>query len=221
MKLDSTLNDREDMRFKTLFHRQIVEIARHMPFSETEVSSILMVYYKFAKGHGKPGRNISLEQFINMIGFFQQYYDFDQANRIATVAANGGKAMTAMDFVNFMYIITTDDLEAKIDFAYKVYDKADKGINRFVVTSAVTKFFTVGDDDELNELRKDMADFLILKFDLDRDGVITFDEYKTVVMRNPALLEFLGPIFPSTGTRQLIAYCTAITSLIPELRAQV
>lgn len=62
-----------------------------------------------------------------------------------------------------------------------------------------------------------MVDFLVLKFDEDQDGIISFEEYKRIVLHQPHLLEFLGPIFPSDETRLVIAYCTAIYSHIPEL----
>lgn len=62
-----------------------------------------------------------------------------------------------------------------------------------------------------------MVDFLLLKFDDDQDGIITYEEYSRVVRNQPGLLEFLGPIFPSEEARLVIAYCTAIYSYIPDM----
>jgi len=62
-----------------------------------------------------------------------------------------------------------------------------------------------------------MVDFLLLKFDEDQDAIISFEEYRSIVVQQPSMLEFLGPIFPTDETRLVVAYCTAIYSHIPEM----
>ncbi|XP_017036265.1 calaxin [Drosophila kikkawai] len=216
MKLDFTMNDRHNLRFQALYGALVPQIARQVPFTEPEVSCLLLIYYKYSLQNGPTSRQITNTQFGKIVIGFQQLYDMDAVDRIVTLITGDRKYVKPMEFIQFMTIIMTRDIERKMEFAYMVYDKFDLGINREIISNAVEKFFP-GDDDEVLEMRLDMVEFLILKFDEDQDGVITFEEYKSVVMHQPHLLEFLGPIFPSDDIRQVIAYCTAIYSHIPEL----
>lgn len=62
---------------------------------------------------------------------------------------------------------------------------------------------------------QDMCEYLFLKFDLDKDGIISFEEYEEIVTKQPKLLEFLGQVFPSGSDITVIAYCSNIASLFP------
>ncbi|KAH8264063.1 hypothetical protein KR038_002108, partial [Drosophila bunnanda] len=216
MKMDLTMNDRNNLRFQALYGALVPQIARQVPFTEPEVSCLLLIYYKYSLQNGPTARKITNVQFEKIVIGFQQLYDMDVVDRIVTLITGDRKHVTPMEFIQYMTIIMSSDLERKMEFAYLVYDKFGLGISRELISNAVEKFFP-GEDDEVLEMRLDMIEFLILKFDEDQDGIITFDEYKSVVLRQPQLLEFLGPIFPSKEIRQVIAYCTAIYSHIPEL----
>lgn len=50
------------------------------------------------------------------------------------------------------------------------------------------------------------------KFDLDKDTFIQAEEYFEVVKRQPRLMEFLGPIYPSTPKMDVVAMCFNIMS---------
>ncbi|KAH8242863.1 hypothetical protein KR032_002614, partial [Drosophila birchii] len=218
IKMDLTMNDRHNLRFQALFGALVPQIARHVPFTEPEVSCLLLIYFKFCLQNGPASRQITSVQFGKIVIGFQQLYDMDVVDRIVTLITGDRKNVTPMEFIQYMIIIMTDDIEQKMEFAYMVYDKNGMGITRDIISNAVEKFFP-GDDDEVLEMRMDMVEFLIFKFDEDQDGVITFEEYKSIVLRQPKLLEFLGPIFPSNDIRQVIAYCSAIYSYIPELNS--
>ncbi|EDV42645.1 uncharacterized protein Dana_GF16917 [Drosophila ananassae] len=216
MKLDLTLNDRHNLRFQSVYGSLIPQIARMGPFNVAEVTCILMIYYKYSLQNGPTARRITSPQLVNIVIGFQQLYDMDVVDRIVTHICGGRKHVTPLEFVNYIAIIMTRDMEQKMNFAFKVYDKNGLGINREIISAAVERFFP-GDDDEVIEMRLDMVDFLLLKFDDDQDGIITYEEYSRVVRNQPGLLEFLGPIFPSEEARLVIAYCTAIYSYIPDM----
>ncbi|XP_016948810.1 calcineurin subunit B [Drosophila biarmipes] len=216
MKLDLTMNDRFNQRFQSVYSGLVPQIARLGPFNDSEVTCILLIYYKFSLQNGPAARRITSTQFVNIVIGFQQLYDMDVVDRIVTLIAGGRKYVTPMEFVNYMTILMTRDMERKMKFAYMVYDKNGMGINREIISSAVERFFP-GDDDEVIEMRLDMVDFLLLKFDEDQDAIISFEEYRTIVVQQPSMLEFLGPIFPTDETRLVVAYCTAIYSHIPEM----
>lgn len=66
----------------------------------------------------------------------------------------------------------------------------------------------------LSSSLKDMVELLFKKFDVDKDGAISFDDYSTIVTKQPMLLEFLGQCFPNVDGMTVIAYCTNIMSKI-------
>lgn len=100
-------------------------------------------------------------------------------------------------------------------------------MDRDQVKRYVEKFFVGDDEDELLEMRgvrlllgttvhflilqmhllQDMVDLIFTKFDLDRDLMISIDEYAEVVRRQPQILEFLGTIFPPKGQLDAVRMC--------------
>lgn len=59
-----------------------------------------------------------------------------------------------------------------------------------------------------------MVELLFRKFDVDRDGFISYEDYAAVVTKQPMLLEFLGQCFPNVDGMTVIAYCANILSKI-------
>ncbi|KAG5319560.1 EFCB1 protein, partial [Pseudoatta argentina] len=58
-------------------------------------------------------------------------------------------------------------------------------------------------DEDPDEAVKDLVDLLLKKLDVDRDGVISEEEFsRSVKERNLLLLECMGPVFPSRVARQ-------------------
>ncbi|KRF99774.1 uncharacterized protein Dwil_GK22790, partial [Drosophila willistoni] len=73
------------------------------------------------------------------------------------------------------------------------------------------------DEDELSELKSDMTEYLLSKFDMDRDGCISADEYRRIVKSHPPMMEFMGEIFPGTEYLVRAAYCMNILSYVDKL----
>lgn len=94
------------------------------------------------------------------------------------------------------------------------------------------KFFIGEDEDELNGLTavllflltvtvfnyffKDMVELLIKKFDVDRDGVISYEDYASVVRKQPLLLQFLGQCFPTHSGASVVTYCANLIYTVGE-----
>lgn len=57
-----------------------------------------------------------------------------------------------------------------------------------------------------------MLDIIFIKFDLDKDFVIGYDEYVSIVRKQPALMEFLGVVFPSDVQLNVVAHCVNLLS---------
>lgn len=69
--------------------------------------------------------------------------------------------------------------------------------------------------DAIDESIKDLADLLIKKMDFDRDGKVSFEDYKRTVLETPLMLECFGPTLPT----RLSAYSfsTSFTSRIRKM----
>lgn len=57
-----------------------------------------------------------------------------------------------------------------------------------------------------------MKEMIFLKFDLDRDTNIGYEEYCEVVRKQPMLLEFLGRVFPPNPRMEILALCANVMS---------
>lgn len=66
-----------------------------------------------------------------------------------------------------------------------------------------------------------MLEVIFKKFDTDRDGAISYEEYAVVVKKNPMLLEFLGQCYPNVDGMTVIAYCTNILSKIQFAKSDI
>jgi len=89
-------------------------------------------------------------------------------------------------------------LEERMDYVFKVYDFNGKGqIHKdelyFLLKDAVVKR---PPDEDAEEGVKDLVEIALQLLDVDRDGRISFNDFKTAVTRQPLLLEAFGKCLP-------------------------
>ncbi|XP_075166111.1 calaxin-like [Haematobia irritans] len=215
-KLDATLDDVQNTRFSNIYHDLIKQMSKQTQFTEMEVQSILMVYHKFVLANGPKAESMTIKQFNNLFLVLFKVYDLQIIERIlAIITSDTKKEVDPVAWVKLFSVFMSNKLEQKMKFAFEIYDVGGTGaLTREIVTLAVEKFFTGDDEDEINELRSDMVDLIFNKFDVDKDGIISYDDYSTVVTKQPMLLEFLGQCFPNVDGMTVIAYCANILSKI-------
>ncbi|XP_054746954.1 calaxin-like [Anastrepha obliqua] len=215
-KLDATLDDVQNTRFGNIYHDLIKQMAKTTQFTENEVSSILMVYHKFVLANGSKAKQMTKKQFFHLFLVMFKIFDLQIIERILLhITLDMKKEVDPVAWVRLFSVFMTNKLDQKIKFTFQIYNIHGTGfLNREIVTHAVEKFFVGEDEDEVNELRSDMVDLLLKKFDVDKDGVISFDDYSQVVMKQPMLLEFLGKCFPSVTGSTVIALCANILSKV-------
>ncbi|XP_030374649.1 uncharacterized protein LOC115624192 [Scaptodrosophila lebanonensis] len=215
-RIDSTMDDMANTRFLTLYNSLIKQFAATTDFSYNGVLCLLIVYYKFAQVNGESSKLMTKKQLHNLFLVLFRIYDITIINRVLLNITTDVRFVSPEAWMQLFSVYLTDKLEVRMEFAFKVYTNSGAGVlNRERVGMAVEKFFTGDDDDEINELRADMCEFIFNKFDTDKDGVISYDEYQYVVSNQPALMEFLGQVFPDVKDLCLIAYCTNIEVLFP------
>ncbi|XP_017761801.1 PREDICTED: EF-hand calcium-binding domain-containing protein 1-like [Eufriesea mexicana] len=85
-------------------------------------------------------------------------------------------------------------LREKIEFCFKVYDLNNDG---FITKDEIFQLFKnclmkqPGEEDP-DEAVKDLSELALKKLDVDRDGKISFQDYKVAVTEEPLLLEAFG-----------------------------
>ncbi|KAH8250329.1 hypothetical protein KR026_011054 [Drosophila bipectinata] len=213
-RIDLTMDDMANTKFLTLYNSLFKTLASSTDFNYNEVVSLLTVFYKFTLHNGT--REMSTRQMYNLCLVMFDIFDVQIIDRISMNITSDGRFISPEAWMKVFGVFLNGNLEERMRFAFNVYTSAGTVfLNREVVGFAIEKFFYGDDDDEVNELRADMVEFIFGKFDHDKDGVISFDEYAAVVSKQPGLLEFLGKIYPDNRDKALIAYCHNIESLFP------
>ncbi|XP_067616123.1 calaxin-like [Eurosta solidaginis] len=214
--LDATLDDVLSTRFYNQYHNLIKKMSMKTQFTETEISTILMVYHKLVLSNGPKARKLCTGQMFHLFMVFFKIKDISIVERIVQFITHDSKVhVDPVAWIKLFSVIMTNDLQKKMAFVFQIYNTSNDGyINRDNIAMAVSKFFDDLDEDELVEMRTDMADLLLKKFDVDRDELISFEDYKTVVTKQPLLMQFLGRCLPTKIDTTVIALCTNIMSKI-------
>ncbi|CAK9807118.1 clxn [Anthophora plagiata] len=101
-------------------------------------------------------------------------------------------------------------LREKIEFCFKVYDLNNDG---FITKDEIFQLFKnclmkqPGEEDP-DEAVKDLSELALKKLDVDRNGKISFQDYKVAVLEEPLLLEAFGQCLPTHEN------CTAILTTL-------
>lgn len=96
-----------------------------------------------------------------------------------------------------MSIFLRGSLKQKIKYCFMVYDTAGKKvIRREQMIGLMKKFAYKHHEEDVDEAINDLVDIIIKKMDLDKDGVISFEDYNTSVQMEPMLLECFGQCLP-------------------------
>ncbi|XP_017046578.1 calcium and integrin-binding protein 1-like [Drosophila ficusphila] len=206
--LDTTIGNMENSRFAALYGGLIKELSANSEMSQMEITCLLLVYYKFCKANGPNARKMTNKQFFEIYLVLFNVASRQIIERTLLAITKDTKFVSPQAWINLFYLYTTSDIHVRMKFAFEVYDTKGTGvIDREQVGRACDTFFVGDDEDEINELKADMTEFLMKKFDLDRDGVISYEDYSTVVIQQPVLVEFLGWLFPSKKDKDLLAHC--------------
>ncbi|XP_037940782.1 EF-hand calcium-binding domain-containing protein 1-like [Teleopsis dalmanni] len=215
-KLDQTLDDVQNTRFDNTYHDFLAYMVKQSVFTSMEVKCILLVYHKYVLANGPKAKNMTRKQFFHLFLVLFHIYDLQIIERILLhLTSEQIKDVDPIAFVKLFSVFMTDKLEHRMRFAFQIYNVQGTGyLNREVVTQAVEKFFIGDDEDEINELRSDMVELLFQKFDVDKDGVISYEDYSSVVSKQPLLVCFLGECLPSAGIQQSIAVCANVISKV-------
>ncbi|XP_076461639.1 calaxin-like [Babylonia areolata] len=110
------------------------------------------------------------------------------------------------DYVIGMSNFLSSDLDSKMKFCFSVYDLNGDGLlskdemYQFLKNTMVTKSHDVDQDDGDDNV-KELTEMVLKLLDTDRDGRVTFEDFKNAVNGNRLLLELLGQCLPDERGR--------------------
>ncbi|KAF2898849.1 hypothetical protein ILUMI_07328 [Ignelater luminosus] len=190
----------EEIRFKKKHVRLIHRLTKELHFSQEELENILLIYYNIQKQSEDKQHGITKDQFKEFLHNTLDMTDTEITNRIVHTVSRGPSPIITMEtWARVMSLFLRGTLEEKIKHCYSVYDIMFNGkIGRDIMVGFLDNcIISSSSDEDPEDAVKDLVEVLAKKIDLDRDGIISFEDYRKSCLAEPALLELLGPCLPS------------------------
>ena len=116
---------------------------------------------------------------------------------------NNNMSIDDREFVEGLAIILRGNLNDKIEFAFQVYDmKHNNYIDRDEIQQFLRHCIVRMPEEDIEEGVKDIVELIVKKMDVDKDGKINLDDFKSTVIKEPLLLEAFGPCLPDDQVRE-------------------
>ncbi|CAH1183637.1 unnamed protein product [Phaedon cochleariae] len=212
---DSTLNPLEEARLLKKYQDFARQIAKKVHFSLNEVEALIIMYYKIQKNGDYDPEGITKEEFRDVLHKALDMTDDRIMNIVVTALDTKARDYIGREtWINALSLLLRGTLEEKLQFCFSVYDYRGAGVLGKEAIFNILKYSLLSSagESDAEESVRDLVDVILKKLDVDRDGKISFNDYKTAVLKDPGWLEFLGPCLPdrsaistflNTMTRQL------------------
>lgn len=212
--LDSTLDSMEETRFKKKHQALAGKLAEKLHFSYTEVECLLLIYYKLQKENSSKGL-VTKVQFRDVLHCALDMTDDYLMDRIFLAIDRGPSSCISMEtWTTTLSLFLRGTLQEKIDYCFQVYDLMGDGILGRETMFYLLKnaMISQSGEEDAEESARDMIEVITKKMDIDRDGKISYSDYKSTVTKNPMLLEAFGQCLPSRHA----VYAFALTFIKPK-----
>ncbi|KAJ8961349.1 hypothetical protein NQ318_014592 [Aromia moschata] len=198
--LDSSMDTMEETRFRKRNQNLMVKLSRKYHFNFTEVERLLLIYYKLSKESKDPRVGVDKTQFRDVLHCALDMTDDSLMDRIFLALDKGPSAFISMEtWIASLSVFLRGTFEEHIHFCFSVYDIMGDGIlSRDTMTNLLkNSIVSQTGDDDAEETARDMIEVITKKMDIDRDGKISFNDYKQSVVKQPMLLEVFGQCLPT------------------------
>ncbi|XP_018579029.1 EF-hand calcium-binding domain-containing protein 1-like [Anoplophora glabripennis] len=198
--LDSSMDSMEETRFRKRYQKLAIRLAEKFHFSFNEVEKLLLIYYKMQKSSKDPSQGVDKSQFRDILHCALDMTDDFLMDRIFYTLDKGPSSFMSMEsWTSSLSLFLRGTFEEKIDFCFSVYDTLGERIlgRESVFHLMKQSVISLGGEEDAEEIAKDMMEVLTKKMDLDRDGKISYNDFKQSVLKQPMLLEALGQCLPS------------------------
>lgn len=201
MSMELTCDRKVEIRFRSQNSAIIKELQRSVHFSLVEVEAISLIYLKILIETKSITNQIPRTMFRTI---FTDCFDItdefliDRSFLAIEADASASPDVTLQTWVRALSLLLRGTLEEKIQYCFKVYDLRGNGrIERNHMVTFISRCFETMSEADATLAAKDLVDFLIKKIDIDCDGIVSFDDYRTAVFQMPELLQCLGQCLPN------------------------
>ncbi|XP_029160738.1 EF-hand calcium-binding domain-containing protein 1-like [Nylanderia fulva] len=188
------------------------KLARKTHFNFREIEALAVIHRKITQTLGPMTRSVFRDVLHSGLDFTENIRHLYIDRIFAVFDKKNVLQIHLEQWIEGLSIILRGNLNERIHFVFNIYDfwhtnKLKKEQIFPYMRGCLIKLQT---DDDPDEGVKDLIDSLMKKVDIDRDGVLSEEEFhRAIKERNPLLLECMGPVFPSRVARQ--AFLTTFT----------
>lgn len=197
---DQTADAKEENRFRNkwadLLKLYIKEKKTH--FSLKELEAIALIYFKLQRDSLSSTGLITRYQFRSIFHIAFNMPEDTYIDRVMVGLDKGiSPTVTLETWINTMSLFLRGTLEEKINYCFVCYDVMGDGfIKRNFMTNLMRTSIIKSNIEDIEEAVNDLVDLIIQKMDIDRDGSISFNDYRMSVLEQPILLQCLGQVIP-------------------------
>lgn len=118
--LDATIDNMENSRFAARYSSLIKEMAASSGMTLTEVTCLLLVYYKFVKVNGPTAKKMNQKQFYQLFLVLFNVADVQVIERTLLAITKDVHHVGPKAWVRLFHLYTTGDIHVRMRFAFAV-----------------------------------------------------------------------------------------------------
>jgi len=140
--LDATIDNMENSRFAALYGSLIKELAATSEMSQTDITCLLVVYYKFSKANGPQCKKMTKKQFYQIFLVLFNVANVQVIERTLLAITKDTKYVSPQAWIHLFDLYTTKDIHVRMKFAFEVsiWDLTHTCIFFILVTPRVTLY---------------------------------------------------------------------------------
>ncbi|KAM0724760.1 Calaxin [Formica fusca] len=202
----NTLNkSSSEIVFRRKNNALLKKLARKTHFNLREVEALAVIHRKITQTLGPMTRSVFRDVLHSGLDFTENIRHLYIDRIFATFDKKNVLQIHLEQWIEGLSIILRGNLNERIHFAFNIYDfwHTNKLKKEQIFPSMRGCLIKLQTDEDADDGVKDLIDSLMKKVDIDRDGVISEEEFhRAIKERNLLLLECMGPVFPSREARR-------------------
>ncbi|XP_012223205.2 calaxin-like [Linepithema humile] len=205
LPVDTLNKSSSEVVFRRKHNALFKKLAQKTHFNLREVEALAIIHRKITQTLGPMTRVVFRDVLHSSLDFTENIRHLYIDRIFATFDKKNVLQIHLEQWIEGLSIILRGNLNERIHFAFTVYDffRTNKLKKEQVFPSMRGCLIKLQTDEDPDEGVKDLIDSLLKKLDVDRDGVISEEEFSRAIKeRNLLLLECMGPVFPSRVARR-------------------
>lgn len=186
-------------------HRPLFKkLVQHTHFTYREVEALAVIHRKILKTRGPMTRGVLRDIFHAGFDFTENIRHLLIDRIFATIDQENSLKIRMDHWIEALSTILHGTIDEKITFAYKVYDLLKTNRLRKEQIFPMMRGCLIGhsSDEDPDDAVKDLIDLILKKIDIDRDGLLSEEDFRTAVKeKHEFFLECMGPVFPTREAR--------------------